>query len=131
MTTGETHRHGLAVASTGVEGLDEVLAGGFTRNRMYLVEGMPGSGKTTLAMQFLMAARARGEPVLYVTLSETEDELRAVAASHGWTLDGIAIRELIPSEEDLEPDEQNTMFQPSEVELGDDDATHPRATSSG
>jgi len=103
--------------STGIDGLDDVLSGGLTRNRLYLVEGVPGSGKTTLAMQFLMAGARLGEPVLYVTLSETDEELREVAASHNWDLEGIAIRELIPSEENLHPDDQYTMFHPSEVEL--------------
>lgn len=105
------------VASSGIGGLDDILTGGFARNRLFLVEGVPGSGKTTLALQFLMAGVKAGETVLYVTLSETEDELRAVADSHGWVLDGITIRELSPSEDALEPDEQNTMFHPSELEL--------------
>ena len=105
------------MAPTGVPGLDDILAGGLTRRRLYLFEGVPGSGKTTLALQFLMAGASRGEPVLYVTLSETEEELRAVADSHGWKLDGMTIRELVPSEAALDPDEQNTMFHPSEVEL--------------
>jgi circadian clock protein KaiC len=108
-----------AVAATGVAGLDDILNGGLTPNRLYLLEGMPGSGKTTLAFQFLMEGVRRGEPVLYVTLSETEEEIRAVAASHGWTLDGISIRELVPSEQSLEPSEQYTVFHPSEVELSD------------
>jgi circadian clock protein KaiC len=108
---------GRETASSGVAGLDDILAGGFTPNRLFLVEGVPGSGKTTLALQFLMAGAQAGETVLYVTLSETEEELRGVAMSHGWTLDGITIRELSPSEADLEPDEQYTMFHPSEVEL--------------
>ena len=90
-------------ASTGITGLDDILAGGFTRSRLYLVEGVPGSGKTTLALQFLMEGAAAGERVLYVTLSETEEELRAVAASHGWSLDGITILELTPSEAELAP----------------------------
>jgi circadian clock protein KaiC len=107
------------VAATGVAGLDDILNGGLTPNRLYLVEGMPGSGKTTLAFQFLMEGVRRGEPVLYVTLSETAEEIRAVAASHGWTLDGISIRELVPSEQSLEPSEQYTVFHPSEVELSD------------
>ena len=105
------------LASTGVQGLDDVLSGGLTRSRLYLIEGMPGSGKTTLALQFLMAGAKEGEPVLYVTLSETAEELRAVAESHAWTLDGIEIRELTPTEGMLDPDEQNTMFHPSETEL--------------
>ena len=105
------------VASTGISGLDDVLVGGLTRRRLYLVEGVPGSGKTTVALQFLMAGAANHESVLYITLSETDEELRSVADSHGWNLDGIVIREITPSETDLEPDEQNTMFHPSEVEL--------------
>src|SRR6266851_494322 len=105
------------MASTGVAGLDNVLTGGFARRRLFLVEGVPGSGKTTLALQYLMAGAARGESVLYVTLSETAEELHAVAASHGWVLDGIEIRELTATEDALEPDEQNTMFHPAEVEL--------------
>lgn len=104
-------------ASTGIDGLDNILRGGLARRRLFLLEGVPGSGKTTLALQFLRAAVVRGEPVLYVTLSETEEELRAVARSHGWTLDGITIQELIPTEAALDPDEQYTMFHASEVEL--------------
>src|SRR6188768_3342799 len=106
-------------ASTGIEGLDEILGGGFTPHRMYLIEGVPGSGKTTMALQFLLAGVRNGESVLYVTLSETEEELRDVAKSHGWTLDGITVRELVPSEESLRSDDQYTMFHPSEVELSE------------
>ncbi len=106
-----------SVASTGIAGLDDIMVGGFTRSRLFLIEGVPGSGKTSLALQYLMAAATRGEPVLYVTLSETEDELRSVADSHGWVLDGIEIRELAPPEAALDPDQQNTMFHPSELEL--------------
>ena len=106
-----------SVATTGVAGLDDILAGGLARRRLYLVEGVPGSGKTTLALQYLLAGVKNGESVLYVTLSETEEELRAVAESHGWNLDGIHIRELTPPEAALDPDEQNTMFHPSEIEL--------------
>jgi circadian clock protein KaiC len=106
-------------ARTGIDGLDEILAGGWSPSRLYLIEGVPGSGKTTLALQFLLEGVRRGESVLYVTLSESAEELAAVAASHGWSLDGIAIRELVPSEESLRPDDQYTMFHPSEVELGE------------
>ncbi len=104
---------------TGIWGLDDVLGGGFTPNRMYLVEGVPGSGKTTLGMQFLAAGAREGEQVLYVTLSESAEELRDIAESHDWTLSGITIRELIPSERSLEPDDQYTVFHPSEVELSE------------
>jgi len=109
----------MSKAQTGIRGLDDVLSGGLTRSRLYLLEGLAGAGKTTLAMQFLIEGARRGERVLYVTLSESEEEIRAVAASHGWTLDGITIRDFGPSEENLRPDEQYTMFHPSEVELGE------------
>ena len=104
--------------STGIAGLDDVLNGGFTPNRMYLCEGVPGSGKTTLGMQFLAAGARNSESTLYVTLSESEEELREIALSHHWQLEGIRIRELIPSERSLAPDDQYTVFHPSEVELG-------------
>ena len=106
-------------ASTGIEGLDYILGGGFPRNRMYLVKGDPGAGKTTLAMQFLLAGARAGEPGVYATLSETEEELRDVARSHGWPLDGITICDLQASEESLKADSQYTLFHPSEVELSD------------
>jgi circadian clock protein KaiC len=106
------------VAPTGVTGLDHIMAGGFVRNRLYLIEGVPGSGKTTLALQFLRDGASRGEPVLYVTLSETAQELRAAAHSHGWDLEGIAIHELIPSAETLDREQQLSIFHPAEVELG-------------
>lgn len=105
--------------STGIDGLDDILTGGLTPNRLYLVEGVPGSGKTTLALQFLLGGAAAGESTLYITLSESRDELLAVAASHDWSLDGIHIRELSPSAEALRPDDQYTLFHPSEVELGE------------
>jgi len=105
------------LASTGIEGLDQILDGGLTPNRLYLVEGMPGAGKTTLAFQFLCEGVRRRERVLYIALSETEEETRVVASSHGWSMDGIFVRELAPTEESLDPAEQYTMFHPSEVEL--------------
>jgi len=105
------------IDTTGVTGLDDILGGGFTPHRLYSVEGVPGSGKTTLAMQFLMEGARRQEPVLYITLSETKEELLATAESHGWNLDGITVFELVPPESSLEGDEQYTMFHPSEVEL--------------
>lgn len=106
-----------ARAATGIAGLDDVLGGGLTRDRLYLVEGDPGAGKTTLALQYLREGARLGERGLYVTLSETEEELREVAQSHGWSLDGIDIFELVASEDNLSPDAQYTMFHPSEVEL--------------
>ncbi|HUQ88885.1 MAG TPA: ATPase domain-containing protein, partial [Vicinamibacterales bacterium] len=104
-------------AATGIPGLDDILNGGLARGRLYLVEGVPGSGKTTLAMQFLMNGAKQGETVLYVTLSETGEELRAVAESHGWDISGVKIRELLPPEDALESEEQYTMYHPSEIEL--------------
>jgi circadian clock protein KaiC len=101
-----------------VTGLDDILDGGLPRNRLYLLQGDPGVGKTTLALQFLMAGRAAGESVLYVTLSETEDELQEVARSHGWSLDGLHLIELVASE-GLQGEEDNTLFHPSEVELAE------------
>lgn len=108
-----------ALAATGIEGLNDILGGGFRPNRLYLIEGVPGSGKTTLSLQFLHEGVRLGEPVLYITLSETREELLEVAESHGWSLDGINIRELVPSESALRPEEQYTMFHPADVELSE------------
>jgi circadian clock protein KaiC len=105
------------LVSTGVAGLDDVLFGGLPGNRVYLVEGNPGAGKTTLALQFLLDGRARGERGLYVTLSETAEELHAVAGSHGYDLEGIQVTELATAEASLAAEAENTMFYPSEVEL--------------
>ena len=105
--------------NTGIEGLDDILEGGLPSGHLYLVEGDPGTGKTTLALQFLLAAIAAGESALYVTLSESAKELREVAASHGWSLEKLQIFELLPDEEALRPERQYTVFHPAEVELGD------------
>ena len=108
-----------AKVSTGIAGLDDVLNGGLTANRIYLVEGDPGSGKTTVGLQFLLEGRRRGEKGMYVSLSETKEELEGVAQSHGWTLEGIYCYELLPSDDSLNPDAQSRLFHPSEVELSD------------
>src|SRR6478735_918569 len=107
-----------ARASTGIPGLDDILGGGVTANRFYLVEGTPGTGKTTLALQFLIEGVRLGQPALYITLSETADELRAVAQSHGWKLDGVSLFELV-GESGLDPESEQTVLHPSEVELGE------------
>ena len=104
--------------STGVPGLDDILCGGLTPCRLYLLEGTPGTGKTTLSLQFLLAGVAEGQSCLYVTLSETAEELRAAAASHGWSLDGIDVYELV-GESGLDPDSEQTILHPSEIELGE------------
>ena len=102
---------------TGIAGLDSILSGGLPANRLYLVKGDPGVGKTTLALQYLLAGQAKGERCLYITLSETIDEINAVAESHGWNLDQLSIFELSALEHQLAQETQNTVFQPSEVEL--------------
>jgi circadian clock protein KaiC len=104
-----------SLASTGITGLDAVLIGGLAREHLYLIEGTPGSGKTTLALQFLLEGVRSGERCLYITLSETERELRATAASHGWSLDGLTLLEITPLEAD--PAQQQGIIHPSEVEL--------------
>ncbi len=106
------------LVSTGIPGLDDILGGGLTADRLYLLEGTPGTGKTTLSVQFLRDGAARGEPGLYVTLSETADELRAAAATHGWSLDAIEIYELV-GELGLDADSEQSILHPSEVELGE------------
>ena len=105
-------------APTGVGGLDDVLGGGLPREGLYLVKGHPGTGKTTLAMQFLIEGVRRGEPAVYVTLTETEKDLRMSARRHGWSLDGIAIHEL-QSDRDGDGGAQYTLFHPTEVELAE------------
>jgi len=108
-----------ASAATGIHGLDDVLGGGLTRGRVFLLEGSPGTGKTTVATQFLLAGAAAGERTLYITLSETQDELRASAASHGWSLDGIEIFELVPPESLLDENQQQSLLYSSDLELGE------------
>lgn len=105
--------------SIGVQGLDQVLFGGLNPNRIYLLEGDPGTGKTTLALQFMLEGARGGEKCLYITLSETAEELRAVARSHGWSLDPITIFELTPPEANFSADQYYTLLHPSEVELSE------------
>jgi circadian clock protein KaiC len=105
--------------ATGNKGLDNILNGGLPANHLYLIEGNPGTGKTTLGLQFLLEGAKQGERVLYITLSETKEEMRLVAQSHGWSLDAIDIYELVPQEESLKTESQYTIFHPSEVELTD------------
>src|SRR3954452_25496472 len=106
-------------ARTGVEGLDDILAGGLQRGRVYLMEGRPGTGKTTSGTQFLLAGAAAGESGLYITLSETEEELRESAASHGWRVDTrIDLFELVPPESLLHEDQQQSLLYSSDLELG-------------
>ena len=104
----------------GVPGLDDILWGGLARNRLYLVEGAPGSGKTTLALQFLLEGASAGERGLYITLSETEQELREAAASHGWTIpDAIDVFELVPPESLLDESQRQSLLYSSDLELGE------------
>ncbi len=105
--------------SSGCPGLDQILNGGLPRGRLYLVEGDPGAGKTTLALQFLREGIARGERGLYITLSESRADLSHAAQSHHLTIEGIEIVELLPNEGDLLPEQQYTVFHPAEVELND------------
>ena len=109
----------LPQTSTGISGLNDILHGGLPKDRIYLVEGDPGTGKTTLAMQFALEGVRSGGKALYVTLSETKGELVAMARSHGWSLDGLEIFELIPVEANLTADSQYTFFHSEEVELGE------------
>src|SRR4051812_44355631 len=106
-------------AEFGVDGLDDITAGGLARGRLYLLEGSPGTGKTTIATQYLLAGARAGERSLYITLSETEDELRCGAQSHGWALDGVDIFELVPPESLLDEDQQQSLLYSSDLELGE------------
>jgi circadian clock protein KaiC len=102
---------------TGIPGLDDILKGGLPAHRLYLVKGEPGTGKTTLALQYLLEGVRRGEACLYIALSETRDEITQVADSHGWSLDGLEMFELSALEGLLAQESQNTVFHPSEIEL--------------
>ncbi len=117
--SGPNDQYSLHRLHTGVPGLDDILFGGFPQGHLYLVEGDPGTGKTTLALQFLLEGIRVGERTLYVTLSESRIELEQVARSHGWSTENLNIFEMIPPEEDLKPEAQYTVFHPSEVELAD------------
>ena len=108
-----------SVAQTGIAGLDEILRGGLARSHVYLVEGVPGSGKTTLALQFALEGARLGERILYITLSETCQDLPNAAASHGWSLDGIEIVELLLSGDLGEHEAGPMMYHPSKIELGE------------
>jgi circadian clock protein KaiC len=105
--------------STGIPGLDDVLNGGLPRGHLYLIEGDPGTGKTTVALQFLLEGLRLGEPGLYVTLSESKQELEGVAESHGWSLANLPIYEMAPLQDEIDPEAQYTIFHPSDVELSD------------
>src|SRR5215207_5248760 len=110
----------LDKAAIGVAGLDDILAGGLARGRVYLLEGSPGTGKTTIAMEFLLQGASKGERGLYVTLSESNQELRDSAASHGWSLEGlIDLFELVPPESLLDAEQQQSLLYSSDLELGE------------
>ena len=106
-------------AAFGIPGLDDILAGGLERERVYLLEGAPGTGKTTAAMSFLLEGVRRGEKGLYITLSETESELRGTARSHRWSLEGMDIFELVPPESLLDEQQQQSLLYSSDLELGE------------
>jgi circadian clock protein KaiC len=107
-------------AKIGIWGLDDILSGGFSRGHLFLLEGAPGTGKTTVALQFLIEGAQAGEKCLYITLSETESELRVGAASHGWTLDErIEVFELLPPESLLDSEQQQSLLYSSDLELGE------------
>jgi len=108
-----------AGVSTGSSALDYILHGGYAANRVHLIEGEPGAGKTTLGLQFLIEGRAKGEQCLYITLSESRDELTHVAGTHGWDLDGIEIFELVPPELSLDPEREQSIVYASDLELGE------------
>jgi circadian clock protein KaiC len=117
--TGQQPDEAVGRVSTGIAGLDDILYGGLDSNRLYLLEGEPGTGKTTISLQFLLEGASKGETGLYVTLSESERELRLVAKRHGWSLDQLSIFELVPPEAALDPEREQTVFHPAELELNE------------
>jgi circadian clock protein KaiC len=119
MSASAYNRQDDELICTGIAGLDDVLKGGLPRGHFFLVEGEPGSGKTTLGLQFLMEGARNGEQVLYVTLSESEKEVKQVARSHGWSLGNVTLFEFTPTEESLRPEDQYSAFHPSDVEFED------------
>ena len=108
-----------APVTSGLPSLDYILDGGFANNRCHLIEGQPGSGKTTLAMQFLIAGQERGEKCLFITISESPHELLQVAATHGLSLDGIELFECVPPELSLDPEQYQSVVHAAELELGE------------
>ncbi|HEY1605447.1 MAG TPA: ATPase domain-containing protein [Allosphingosinicella sp.] len=110
---------GGSTISSGSPALDEILRGGYAVNHVHVIEGAPGAGKTTLGLQFLRDGAANGESCLYITLSESRNELIQVAATHGWSLDGIEIFELVPPELSLDPEREQTIVYASDLELGE------------
>src|SRR5690348_3355222 len=105
--------------STGCAGLDDILGGGLDRDRLYLIEGRPGSGKTAIAMQFLLEGVRQGERALYISMSETRRELQLVARRHGWPLEGLDIYELVPAESMLDDERELTVLHPAEIDLSE------------
>src|SRR5687768_7876439 len=101
--------------STGIEGLDYILKGGLPKNRLYLIEGNPGTGKTTMGLQFLLEGERKGEQGLYITLSESREELISVGKSHGWDVESLNIHDLTVSGDSLTDDSRYTVFHPAEV----------------
>lgn len=113
----EAEINGSGRVSTGITGLDYILKGGLSKSRLYLVQGNPGTGKTTMGLQFLLEGEQKGEKGLYITLSESKEELIAVGESHGWNLKNLTIYDLTVSADTLKDDSRYTVFHPAEVEL--------------